>query len=132
MMDDDSGWQKTFPTPVGAIGSQMMGALMRHFKPASRNHASLDIPEFIRFESAAGPTDGALKKIKTVSTYIQNTDNLLCYFIPTIVDHSGRKYVESLDGDKGLLRQATQTRLRTSISSIVRFRPSVFPDGAGS
>lgn len=66
MMDGDSGWQKTFPTPVGAIGSQMLGALMRHFKPASHNHASLDIPEFIRFESAAGPTDGALKNKDSV------------------------------------------------------------------
>lgn len=46
-MDGDLGWHKTFPTPAGAIGSQMMEALVRHSKPASNNHVRMDIPEFI-------------------------------------------------------------------------------------
>lgn len=50
-MDGDSGWHKTFPTPVGAIGSQMMEALIRRLKPASNNHVTLDIPEFICLET---------------------------------------------------------------------------------
>lgn len=37
----------------------------------------------------------------------QNTYNLLCYLIQASVNNSWRKYFESLDGDKGLLRQAT-------------------------